>query len=674
MRYFLLALLLIYVGSAVASSAPPELRKALINEDPEQFLEQAILHPDENSSSYWMELALAYLQLYQKENALHSINQAIDLARLLDDQPLYQAQLQHVKAQILGRLYRNTELGIEALHQAVLWLEPLTSDAARTEKAEIYESLAQAYNQHSSLQQAVYYAEKSLAEAMQPRQKLNAHFLLGRLYLQMNHISQAFSHFDKTTELATELQAFHAYPLIHLRYGLAYQKMGLPQQALEAFFRAKDGFAEHQEQRNYINTLLRIVSLQLENHALDGQSYGYLEQALQFSQQLPDQMRIAEAKFQMGQWHLYHQQLNEAHYYFEKAQALFSQIGAQESLRQVQLALIESFIQQEQLAAAIALFQQLNIQHDNPNLPLFIRYRSAELGAGLAARQLEWQQAYHFSEQARALRFNDLQEQYNLKLDYLQFRQPPQPEQSKPQWYAAGMYSWGLMALSALLLLLLLLAVHRLQRLKQTSPASQLIFSRQWIQFSDRLVTEQRAKLPLHLMAITLRDCQQYKQLYGEVQLRRVLISLLQSFKLPQIVQLTIHSDVLWLGLCCQRSELAALESKILCHLAQQRTQLQPQPHLQTLILPLQELLGEDYQSGHIQALREAVWLSWYLANQLNPAQQHMYLQLKVQESRPCEWMTENIRQDLLNALQLGSIELWQQDRLLNPQLKALLD
>ncbi|SEA03599.1 hypothetical protein SAMN04488051_101425 [Alkalimonas amylolytica] len=665
-------LLLFFLSIGPAFSAAPEFRSTLIRQDPERFLEQALQQPAQGSSSYWLELAYAQMLLNQKESALLNIEQAIELAVLLDDHPLYQAQLYHIKAQIYGRLYRNTELGIEALLRAVQWLEPLQDERARKEKNELYESLAQAHLQNSDYPQAIYYAEKSLAEALLPQQELNAHFLLGRLHLQMNRINQAFAHLQSTLELATQLEAFHAYPLVQLRYGIGYQKMGLPEQALQAFMQAKEGFAKYQHERSYINSLLRVVSVQLDQNWFDEHTYAYLQEALQYSHQHGDAYSIAESKFYLGQWYLLHQDQTLANDYFEQAISIAFQINNRDLLNRVQLTLAESLVQQQELEHAEQLFQQLAIQPEDHNQALFLRYRYAELAAELAAWKHEWQHAFQYSQLARALRFDDLHEQYNLKLDYLH-QNNPAPSTTSPHQATPPLY-WLLSTLTALFLLTGAVSWLAWQRRRQQATPNQLIFSRQWIQFSEKLAAEQRQKQPLQLMAVTLRGCQQYKQRHGEVQLRRALVSLLQSLNSPEIIQMTIHSDVLWLGLSCQDDKLAALEQKVLLHLGQQRKALTPTPQLQTLVLPLQALLGQQFKAQHLQALREAVWLSWYLAEQLNPSDDNLYLQLKVLEQRPCEWMAENIRQDLLNALQLGSIELWQQQRLLNTSIKELLD
>ena len=664
-------LLLLFLSFGPAVSASPEFRPTLIRQSPEQFLEQAMQQPAPDSSSYWLELAYAQLLLNQRESALLNIEQAIALAVLLDDQPLFQAQLYHTKAEIYGRLYRNTELGIEALQQALQWLEPLQDERARKEKNELYESLAQAHLQNSDYAQAIFYAEKSLAEAMLPQQEMNAHFLLGRLHLQMNRINQAFSHFQSTLTLATQLEAYHAYPLVQLRYGIGYQKMGLPEQALQAFLQAKEGFSNYQPERAYINSLLRVASVQLDQNWQDEQTYAYLQEALQLSHQHGDAYSIAESKFYLGQWYQLQQQQALAYDYFEQAVSIATQINSHSLLNQVQLILAESLLQQQEFERAKSLFQQLTIEPEDHSQALFLRYRYAELAAELAAWQHDWQQAFHYSQLARALRFDDLREQYQLKLDYLH---QGTPAAAMVDSHPAFLPTYWLITVTATLLLLVVVLGRFGWQHRQRLTPNQLIFSRQWIQFSEKLVAEQRQKLPLQLMAVTLRGCQQYKQRHGEVQLRQALISLLQSLNFPEIIQVTIHSDVLWLGLNCPDDQLPALEQKVLLHLGQQRKALKPIPQLQTLVLPLQAMLGEPFKAQHLQALREAVWLSWYLAEQLNPSDDNLYLQLKVLEQRPCEWMAENIRQDLLNALQLGSIELWQQQRLLNAHIKEWLE
>lgn len=655
--------------------AEPALQRQLIQQDPEQFLEAALQRSDQDSSLHWLEVSYAYMLLHQKESALQSIEKAIQLARLLDDKPRYQAELYRTKAEIVGRLYRNTQLGIEALLIAESWLAQLPEQESKLERAELYESLAQAFNQDSNLTQAVFYANKSLELAQHPAQRLNAHFLLGRLHLQKDKINLAFGHFTDARQLATELEAYHAYPLIDLRFGLGYQKMGLNELALHYFTLAKDGFSDTPQQRNYIRALLRIAGLQLQENLISEHTYDYIQQAMSISHQIDDVSSIAEATFYLGQWYLSQHNTELAFQQFEQALSMYSQINNHQMTSEVLLAIAELYYAQQQPDVAHEVVSQMSVELNDANMALYLRYRYAELAAELAAWKQDWVSAYHFSQHARQLRFDGLHEQHNLKLDYLQMAQPSQQNDAPSHHSMQSLASWHLLLLLLVILALgsgLGWALFKL-RARPLLP-SQMIFSRQWIQFSDKLVAEQRRKKPLYLMAVTLRGCQQYKQHYGEIQLRRVLISLLQSLKLPQIVQLAIHSDVLWLGLSCEDNELPSLQSKILCQLAQQRVLLQPQPQLQTLILPLQDLLGIGWQKQHIQALREAVWLSWYLAEQISQPDEHIYLQLKVREPQPCEWMTENIRQDILNALQLGSLELWQQDKSLNPQLRDLLE
>ncbi|MDP4536104.1 tetratricopeptide repeat protein [Alkalimonas collagenimarina] len=675
MRIFLACIYLVLTCLSFSLLAEPELRRQLIQQNPEQFLEAALQRPEQHSSLHWLEVSYAYLQLNQKESALDSIEKAIQLARLLDDKPMYQTQLYRTKAEIVGRLYRNTQLGIEALLTAENWLDKLPQNESQLERAEVYESLAQAFNQDGDYAQAVQYAHKSLELAQHPAQKLNAHYLLGRLHLQMDKINDAFSHFSHAKRLATELKAEHAFPLIDMRFGLGYQKMGLYELALHHFTLAKDGLDYTSQQRAYVNVLLKIANIELQQNLTNENTYDSIQQALILGHQVDDVYSIAEATFYLGQWHLSQQNMAAAAYHFEQSHSMFSQINSHPMQSQVLLAMAELYHAQQQHELAQSIFARIHIDIDDSNQFLFLRYRYAELAAELASWQEDWVSAYDFSQQVLKLRFDDLREQHNLKLDYLQMTQPHQQSETTTldatDSFADSPLQW-LTLLSVVLTLGLAWALLKL-RARPILP-SQMIFSRQWIQFSDKLVAEQRHKKPLYLMAVTLRGCQYYKQQHGEIQLRRVLISLLHSLKLPQIVQLAIHSDVLWLGLRCEPNELASLQSKVLCQLAQQRVLLKPQPQLQTLILPLQELLGNGWQKQHIQALREAVWLSWYLAEQINPSDEHIYLQLKVLEPQPCEWMTENIRQDILNALQLGSIELWQQDQSLNPQLRELLE
>ena len=672
MRFVSFLLLTLFAQASSALADEPEFRSDLIRQNPEHFLEQALASPAEGSSSYWLELAFAHLRLSQREPALNSIERAIGLASLLDDHPLHQARLYHTKAEIYGRLYRNTDLGIEALLQAVQWLEPLQHDQARLLKTEVYESLAQAYLQQSNYQAAIHYAEKSLQQANNPGQQLNSHFLLGRLLLQLNRVAEAFAHFNQSLQLATELEAEHAFPLIQLRYGMGYQRLGLPDQALAAFHQARQGFLQHSMERPYINSLLRIAAVELEQSQPDPELESSLLEALQRSRQLNDNYLISKSKLHLATWAQQQQQLDRSEQLLRQALVLTTQMGNRELTHRTQLSLADLMLTQDNIEQAQQQLQLMQMDATDTNQAMHIRYRYSELAAELAAQSQNWQQAYHYSQLARALRFEELQEQYRLRLDYFQPSSPEGPTQ--PQQTANYWLVWLLASISLLLAITVLWSRRQVKALQRQRSPAQLVYSQQWGQFSDKLTAHQRQKLPLHLMAITVRGCQDYKQRHGELQLRQALVSLLQYMKMPEVIQLTIHSDVLWLGLQCSEAQAAEVEQAILLHLLQQRKQLQPAPLLQSLLLPLHPLLGDNFAASHLQALREAVWLSWHLAEQLCHRDKHLHLQLKVQENSPCEWLTENPRQDLLNALQLGSIELWQQDRLLNPAITELLD
>ncbi|CAI3804595.1 hypothetical protein [Rheinheimera sp. MM224] len=101
------------------------------------------------------------------------------------------------------------------------------------------------------------------------------------------------------------------------------------------------------------------------------------------------------------------------------------------------------------------------------------------------------------------------------------------------------------------------------------------------------------------------------------------------------------------------------------CASEQQAAELQHQL-LQTIpadyvahcaVLPLHALLSKRICEQDLDALRELVWYSLSLAQQqgFNGALAFNY---ECQQNRPCSWQTDNLRQDLFNAISLGILKV----------------
>jgi len=91
------------------------------------------------------------------------------------------------------------------------------------------------------------------------------------------------------------------------------------------------------------------------------------------------------------------------------------------------------------------------------------------------------------------------------------------------------------------------------------------------------------------------------------------------------------------------------------------------------LQLEVSQLLGSRWQAHELTALREAFWLSWKLASITDNTSPCWQLKLSAEQPRPCEWQTSNLRQDMINALQLGALTLTLNDELLPADLSLAM-
>ncbi|HEX5793835.1 MAG TPA: hypothetical protein VFY01_11205 [Rheinheimera sp.] len=659
----IIMLCLLLLPSELNAAEPLPLRLAHAASNAEQVSNQLLSQPaDMLSAEDWLVLSEAQLRLRHKDAAMDAVGRALAAT----EQPYLQAQGYLLKAQIYGILYRDTVIAITQLERAELLLQNAEDSASLTLYSDILQNFAQAYNQLGNIPRALPYAERSLALAIrqqQPSAELKAHITLGRLMLQNNAYSLAYQHLDQALTLANQLQDEDALASIHLRLGMAYRKIEYHTQALEHLQQAKVRYQQMQRPSSYTYTLIYIAETYLEDSQTAAEAASYLNEALIQARQQDDLLRVGIVTLGLGRLAVLQQDDEQALQYFNDALQLFRQQQVLTYLQETSLALADLLLQRQQYDQANQLLVELTPKI--PQAAAYLRYRYHDLAARLFAQQGDWAQAYSSSQQANTLRFEQLSEQSKLQLDLINqgLQQAKsgtalQHELNEQQLLNSRQQQYLYLLLSIMVLLALALAamVVLLRRRRQTAAtAEQLRHNSGWHSFSQRIV-QHSGKTQVSLLAYTLTGSQQLKLQYGEQRLQLVLQQFQQQLPADTVLASCLHDDVLWLAV----NDSTAAQTLQL-PLLQQLQQLLP-PHfsaqsLLSLHLPLSQLLEKPWLSMEISALREALWLSWALCA-AQPGSKPWVLTLHCRQPRACEWRSSMVRQDLLNAIRLGSIEL----------------
>ena len=654
-------ILILLLCGFTAQAEPLSSRMVEASDKAEQISNQLLSRPaDSLTGEDWLVLTGAQLRLRNKDAAMDAVSHALDISH----KPYLQAYAYLLKAQIYGILYRDTVIAITQLERAEHLLQHAEDAASLALYSDVLQNFAQAYNQLGNIPLALPYAERSLALAVrqqQPEAELKARITLGRLMLQNNAYSQAYQQLNSALVLATQLKDDDALASIHLRLGMAYRKIEYHSQALQHLLEAKQRYQHLQRHSSYTYTLIYIAETYLEDNQTAAEAAAYLDEALKLAHEQNDLLRVGIVTLGLGRLAVVQQHEELALQYFTDALQLFRQQQVQTYLQETSLALADLLLQRQQHAQADELLQEIA-----PNMPqaaAYLRYRFHDLSARLSAGQGDWVQAYQNSQQANTLRFEQLAEQSKLQLDLInqglqQAKAAPDAdiaantvkEQNKRQL----LYIYLLAAFCMLLAAALLAAIAILRRnsIARSEPKQQ----NHWNSFCQRL-QQHSAKPNINVLAYGLNNSQQLKMQHGEQQ----LLAVLQQFQqqLPMAVFAScLYDDVLWLAVHSE-SEDSLIQQTLAGQLQQLLPEVLATEQLISLQLPVSDLLEIPWLTKEINALREALWLS--LALCVRPStdcrQPHL-MALHSRQHRACEWRSNMVRQDLLNAIRLGGIEL----------------
>lgn len=659
-----IALSYIVLSYTAQASERLQLRLKEASSNAEQVSNQLLSQPTASfNSEDWLVLGLTQLRMRNKDAAMDAADRVLQSPAL----PYMQAQAYLLKAQIYGILYRDTAIAITQLERAESVLQNDTDPFSLQLYSDILQNFAQAYNQLGHVQKAIPYAERSLELALtgeQPEAELKARLTLGRLALQNNAYNQAYQNLNLALQLATRLEDDEALASIHFRLGMAYRKIEDHKNALAHLLQAKQRYQKLQHHSNYVHTLLFIGETYLEDIATAEQASQYLNEALTLARQQDDLLRVGMALQGLGRLAVLQQDDELALQYFNNALHLFRQQNVQTYLHESSLALAELLFRRQQFADANSLIAEL-LPHI-PQSAAYLQYRYHELVAKLAVHQGNWQLAYTSMQQASILRFEQFTEQNKLQLDLVnnglsQVAAASQHQTERTQLQQQLQQHQRYSQLLALVILLLLLAavfvVIWRQWRKPVVQNTVKTASPGWHNFCQR-AQYQAAKTPLHLMAFAPAAVTELKLQFGEQRLQQAVHTFIQQLDCSQLTASYVNDDVLWLALHTDDDTAKVLQQQ----LAAQLQALLPErfsckPFI-SLRLALQQLSDTPWQLAELNTLPEAFWLSWALAATLPPQQQLWLLALHGKTARACEWHSNMVRQDLLNAIRLGNIEL----------------
>ena len=241
-----------------------------------------------------------------------------------------------------------------------------------------------------------------------------------------------------------------------------------------------------------------------------------------------------------------------------------------------------------------------------------------------------------------------LNDDSKIQLDSLQNSLELQMQQEKQQQLHLSQQNqlqlWLLISLTllalAVFLLLLLLSKQKKSRL------GALVQLPQWRSFTELLQHHHQAKIHGHLVVILLEQT----QLLLSKGIQQVA-SDLETFRsaLDQALFWVEQDQEYWLY-CTSEQQAAELQHQLL--------QLLPADYqAHSAVLPLHALLSRRICEKDLDALRELVWYSLFLAKQQG-IQGALQFNYQCNQNRPCSWQADNLRQDLFNAISLGILKV----------------
>ena len=662
MMPLLLFVVLLLVPAANATESL-NVRFQQVAENAELISNELLSKPkDTLSTTDWLVLTEAQLRLRNKDAAMDAVNNAL----LHPADGYLHAYAFLLKAQVFGILFRDTAMAVTQLEQAELLLANAEDPPSLALYSDVLQNFAQAYNQLGNIPKAIPYAEQSLALALrqqQPEAELKAHITLGRLTLQNNSYSQAFVHLNHALELAQRLNDADALASIHLRLGMAYRKIDYHTQALEHLLQAKQRYHELKRPSSYANTLIYLGETYLEDDNTAEQAEQYLTEAIALAKQLDDVPRVGVATMGLGRMAVLQGNHDLALSYFNDAVQLFRQQNILTYLQETQLELAELLRKRDSATAQVdALLTEL--QPQMATAAGYLQQRYYDTAARHAAAQARWQQAFDYLEHAMLLRFDQQKAQSKLQLDLIdlglakealsqQLQTELTLQQQRNMQLQRDQY---LLLLVIVLLLVALVAVLGWFRQRQGKKHhANLSVSPAWQKFCHTVIHAEPSVN--YMLAIRPEFSADLKQVFGEQPLLEIWQQALQQYD-AEVKASCWHDDILWLAVASTDVDVRQYNTQLVTHLQQALPQRFADKSWLSVRFPLVELRQKAWAAPELSALREAFWLTAALSQEkaANSAVKLVALQAKTLNS--CEWRTGMIRQDLLNAIRLGAVQL----------------
>lgn len=676
MRLLLLIGLLFCSGFASASDTLQQ-RLLQASSQPEQVITQLQALPANtlNSSDHLVS-AEAQLRLRNKAGAMDAVNKALDSAAT----PYLKAHAFLLKAQIYGILYRDTMMAITMLEQAEVLLHQREDADSLSLYSDVLQSFAQAYNQLGNIPKAIPYARRSLDLAIQLKSaeaELKARITLGRLTLQNNAFGEANQHFQMALTLASKLQDNDALASIHLRLGMAYRKIEDHSKALHHLQQAKLRYKQLKRDASYAYTLIYIGETYLEQADTAAEAAQYLTEALALAKQLDDPLRVGIATLGLGRLAVLQKKPELARQHFDTARQLFSQQNVQTYLQETLLAQAELHLEAAEYPQTANLLQHL--ANDMPQAAVYLQLRFFELTSRLAALQNDWQAAHTSLQQASSLRLAQLDEQNIMQLDLI--NQGLEQAAIASQWQAELRQQQLKLSEQRRNISLLLVVVCGLalaltfalfwSRRRSAMPTAHCGLP-DWRHFCQQL--QQKDHNISHLLAFSPQQSQQLKLRFGQQRITQRLQRLIAEQEASAVLAWCLDQDVLWLALDQQQLDVTALQMKLSRQLQQQLPGAEQASNLLSLQLPLQQLFSSPWQLTQLQNLPEALWLTSALCQRQQTNQGIWLARISSSQTPACEWASNLVRQDLLNACRLNQLQLYCNETRLEPPLADNLD
>lgn len=614
-----------------------------VKADPQAKLTAQLKQPADTATENFL-LAYSHYVLKNKEAALEFSNKALTQ----DPDPELAARILLMQALTYGVFYRDTALAVEKLNLARAILPADETKTLQALRMDILESFAQAYNQQGNAGLAMQAAAESLELAMAAKDKqrqLDSMIMLGRLHLQNNNLTKAYQHFKFALPLAIEMDDKQAIASISMRLGMAYQKLTQHELALQHFKEAERLYQQLNNQSGQINALINIGDSQLVLKDTAEAKATY-DKALDLATLSQDPHMLISAYVSLSELVLEQGDTDQAEQLLLKAHHLASQVSAQSIKSETALFLANVFIKKQNYSAAQKMLDEAATEPEK--LATYLKSKHLALSAELAAIAQHWQQAYQLEKSANQLEVAQLSDTSKIQLDSLQSSLELQVQQDKLQQKRITeqkqLKLW--LMISLVLLAVALFALLFLFSRQRKSRAGSLMQVAQWRSFTELLLHHHHGKS--HGQLLVLMPAQ--KQAMLNKGPHQVTVDLMPFRALLDHALFWVEQDQEYWLYCASEQEAVDLQHQLL-----EKIPADYQSH--SAVLPLHALLSRRICEQDLDALRELVWYSLYLAQQqgLGGA---LEFKFHCNQNRPCAWQKDNLRQDLFNAISLNLLNI----------------